>query len=106
MHFKQGYVETSHSSQGKDCQDVYISMTDRSFAASNAQQFYVSVSRGIHSAKIYTNEKEELKRVINRSVERITAKEIAYGHQARLMREKQKANYQDLNRRQQDHGRE
>lgn len=105
MHFKQGYVETSHSSQGKDCQDIYIEMSDKSIAAVNQQQFYVSVSRGIHSARIYTHDKEEMKRAAMRSADRMTAKEVAKGHQERLMREKQISHYQDLNQRQQDNGR-
>lgn len=75
-HIRHGYVETSYGSQGKDAQDVFISMSDLSFMASNEQQFYVSASRGKDSVTIYTSDKPELKQAIAKSGERMSATEL------------------------------
>jgi ATP-dependent exoDNAse (exonuclease V) alpha subunit len=77
-HYKYSYSETSYSSQGKDAKNILISMSDISFMGVSKEQFYVSVSRGTHNAKIYTSDKQELKKLIHKSNERITAKEITY----------------------------
>ena len=54
-HLTHGYVTTSHASQGKTVDRVLIAMGNESLGAINAQQFYVSVSRGRESAKIYSD---------------------------------------------------
>lgn len=71
-----GYCITSYASQGKTVDDVYISASAESFAATNAKQFYVSVSRGKQSVKIYTKDKEELLENVIQSGERMTASEL------------------------------
>ena len=45
-HLTHGYVNTSHASQGKTVDRVLIAMGSESLPAINAEQFYVSVSRG------------------------------------------------------------
>lgn len=72
-----GYYETSHASQGKDAQDVFVAQGSRSFMASNAKQFYVSVSRGSESVRIYTDDADGLKQAVDKSGDRMTAREIA-----------------------------
>lgn len=59
-HLKHGYVVTSHASQGKTVDEVFISQPASTFPATDAKQFYVSVSRGRKAAHIYTDDKEEL----------------------------------------------
>jgi conjugative relaxase-like TrwC/TraI family protein len=54
------YCTTSHSSQGKSVDEVFISQPASTFAATDAKQFYVSVSRGKHAVTIYTDDKEAL----------------------------------------------
>lgn len=83
-HYKYSYCETSHSSQGKDAKNILISISDISFMAASKEQFYVSVSRGIENVKIYTSDKQELKKAIHKSNERITAKEISTMHISNL----------------------
>ncbi|MDN5215049.1 MobF family relaxase [Fulvivirgaceae bacterium BMA12] len=104
-HFKHGYSETSHSSQGKTAQDVFVSMSDLSFAATNEQAFYVATSRGTHSVSIYTSDKKELKNAIARSGERITAREIADDYERQLLQRKQRAHHRTLNEKLKEHGR-
>ena len=76
-HIRPAYTETSYSAQGKSVQDVFISMSDLSFAGASKEQIYVSVSRGIRNVRIYTNAKADLKRAIQKGGQRITATEIA-----------------------------
>ena len=71
-----GYVTTSHASQGITVDRVFIAQSSESFPASSTEQFYVSVSRGKESVKIYTDDKEELKNVIQKSGQRISATEL------------------------------
>lgn len=54
------YCTTSHSSQGKTVDRVFISQPAETFSATNAKQFYVSVSRGREQVTIYTDSKQQL----------------------------------------------
>jgi len=54
------YCTTSHSSQGKTVDEVFISQPASTFTATDAKQFYVSVSRGKEAVTIYTDDKEAL----------------------------------------------
>ena len=49
-----------HASQGKTVDEVIIAQPAATFPATNAKQFYVSVSRAREKLHIYTNDKEEL----------------------------------------------
>jgi len=94
-HFKHGYTQTSHSSQGKTVDDVFVSISDHSFSGASKEQLYVSVTRGRASVKIYTSSKDDLKKAIVRSGERMSAHE--------LIKEKQAREQDDLFTRQQHH---
>lgn len=76
MNFMHGYYRTSYSAQGKDAQDVIISQSSESFAASNQKQFYVSVSRGTERCVVYTDDKERLKEAVQDPDERMSAREL------------------------------
>lgn len=75
-HIAHGFVSTSHASQGRTVQDVFISESAESFAAASYQNFYVSASRGKLSARVYTNAKEELRSAIQTSSANMTASEV------------------------------
>lgn len=51
---------TSHASQGKTVDEVFIYQPSATFVATNAKQFYVSISRGRQKAHLYTDDKVEL----------------------------------------------
>ena len=51
---------TSHASQGKTVDEVFVAQPAATFAATNAKQFYVSVSRAREKVHIYTDDREEL----------------------------------------------
>lgn len=59
-HVAHSYCVTSHASQGKTVDEVFISQPAGTFAATDAKQFYVSVSRGREQVHLYTDDKEGL----------------------------------------------
>ena len=59
-HLTHAYCITSHASQGKTVDAVFISQPASTFPGTDAKQFYVSVSRGRHQARIYTDDKAQL----------------------------------------------
>ena len=79
-HVTHGYVTTSHSSQGKTVDRVFIAQSEMSKAASSKQQFYVSISRGREMAKIYTDDKATLKQAVSKDGKRMTASQVAAGY--------------------------
>jgi hypothetical protein len=78
-HIAHGYVDTSDASQGKTVDRVFIGVDDRSLKAADRAQWYVSVSRGRESVKIYTEDAKELKRAVQKSPERMSATELLRG---------------------------
>jgi len=74
--FTHGYVTTSHSSQGKTVDHVFIAQSSDSFPASNTEQFYVSASRGKKDITIYTDDKQELLEQVKESGQRLSAVEL------------------------------
>ena len=73
--FVRGYAVTSYGSQGKTVDHVLFS-DSAVRAATNAQQWYVTISRGRKSIKIFTPDKEELRHAISRSGERDLALDL------------------------------
>lgn len=71
-----GYVVTSHASQGKTVDRVFVAQGRVSFPASSREQFYVSASRAREQVSIYTEDKEELLDAVSRSDERLTATDL------------------------------
>ncbi|MDZ4858038.1 MAG: MobF family relaxase [Candidatus Hydrogenedentes bacterium] len=54
-HLTHGYVDTSYSSQGKTVDVVLAAMGRDSIPAMNAEQFYVTASRGRDAFKMFTD---------------------------------------------------
>lgn len=76
-HLAYGYCTTSHSSQGKTVDRVFIAQSSQSFPASSSEQFYVSISRAREMATLYTDDKKALEKSVLQSGQRMTAREIA-----------------------------
>ncbi len=74
--FDYGYCLTSYASQGKTVDQVFIAQPAATFPASNAKQFYVSVSRGREQVTIYTDQREELIEAIQRDGDRMSVHEL------------------------------
>lgn len=75
-HMTYGYVVTSHASQGKTVDRVFIGESSMSLPAASREQFYVSVSRGRERATIYTDDKEALLDAVKASDDRLSATEL------------------------------
>jgi ATP-dependent exoDNAse (exonuclease V) alpha subunit len=74
--FLLGYAVTSYGSQGKTVD--YVLFSDSTIkAATNTQQWYVTISRGRRGIKIFTPDKEQLRESIMRSGHRRLAVELA-----------------------------
>ncbi len=73
--FVRGYAVTSYGSQGKTVDHVLFA-DSAVRAASSAQQWYVTISRGRKSIRIFTPDKQELQRAIARSGERELALDL------------------------------
>ncbi len=76
-HFALGYVSTSHSAQSKSVRDVLVAQSEASFAASSREQFYVSVSRGKSSIRIYTDSRKGLQEAVSSASARQSGIELA-----------------------------
>ena len=76
--FLPGYAVTSYGSQGKTVD--YVLFSDSTVKpATNAQQWYVTVSRGRRGICIFTPDKQQLRENITRSGHRPLAMEFATG---------------------------
>jgi hypothetical protein len=69
-------VVTSHASQGKTVDKVFIALGQESFAAANREQLYVSVSRGREAVKLYTDDKAAMMDAVKHSSARMSASEL------------------------------
>jgi conjugative relaxase-like TrwC/TraI family protein len=76
--FLLGYAVTSYGSQGKTVD--YVLFSDSTIkVATNAQQWYVTISRGRRGVRIFTPDKEQLRENLARSGHRPLALEFAGG---------------------------
>jgi conjugative relaxase-like TrwC/TraI family protein len=74
--FLPGYAVTSYGSQGKTVD--YVLFSDSTVkAATSAQQWYVTISRGRRGVRIFTQDKEQLRENVSRSGHRPLALELA-----------------------------
>lgn len=91
-HLTHAHCITSHASQGKTVDQVFISQPAGTFGAADARQFYVSASRGRERAVFYTDDKEGLLEHVARLGNRQSAHELVQakhqGHIAVLERQK------------------
>jgi conjugative relaxase-like TrwC/TraI family protein len=78
-HWTYGYVVTSHASQGKTVDRVFVGQSSQSFPASSREQFYVSCSRARERVTVYTDSKDQLREAIEQSDERVSATELVNG---------------------------
>jgi conjugative relaxase-like TrwC/TraI family protein len=76
--FVHGYAVTSYASQGKSVNYVLFS-DSAAKAATNNQQWYVTISRGKKGIHIFTGDKEQLRENITRSGDRPLALDAVTG---------------------------
>ena len=71
-----GFVVTSHASQGKTVDVSLVAVGAESLAAANREQAYVSISRGREAVRIYTDDKAAMMDAIQHSAARLSATEL------------------------------
>ena len=74
--FTHGYCVTSHSSQARTVDSVFLVASSRSAGAIHREQFYVSISRGRQECRVFTDDKELLRDRIARSTHRQAALDL------------------------------
>jgi conjugative relaxase-like TrwC/TraI family protein len=77
--FVRGYAITSYASQGKSVDQVLFS-DSAAKAATNQQQWYVTISRGKKGIHIFTSDKEQLRENITRSGDRLSVLDLLAAH--------------------------
>ena len=83
--FVRGYAITSYGSQGKTVEHVLFSDSSVK-AATNNQQWLVTISRGTRAVKIFTQDKAQLRENVGRLGDRELAIEFAQQDSAQLRR--------------------
>lgn len=92
-HLTHAHCITSYAAQGKTVDHVLIAQPASTFPATDAKQFYVSVSRGRESVAIYTDDKEALLEHASQlgdrqsAIELVERKDIHLEHVQQLQRE-------------------
>ncbi len=76
-HLAHGYCQTSHSSQSRSVKDVLVAQSADSFLASSKEGFYVSVSRGKETVRIYTDDRHGLQAAVGNTSLRRAGVELA-----------------------------
>jgi conjugative relaxase-like TrwC/TraI family protein len=74
--FSHGYCVTSHASQARTVDSVFLVASSRSAAAIHREQFYVSISRGRQECRVFTDDKELLRDRVARSTQRQAALDL------------------------------
>jgi conjugative relaxase-like TrwC/TraI family protein len=71
-----GYCVTSHGSQSKGVDCVFVAESSESFRAADREQFYVSVSRFKEALTLYTDDKRELLEAVRKTSHRPLATDL------------------------------
>ncbi len=74
--FTHGYCVTSHASQGRTVDHVFVAVSSLSWQAAHRNQFYVSASRACEQVKVYTDDLEFLRDAVQRPGARLSASEL------------------------------
>jgi conjugative relaxase-like TrwC/TraI family protein len=82
-HLEHGYAVTSHASQGKTVDRVFIGISSPSFRAASREGFYVAASRGREMCHIYCDDKQTLLEAVGQTEDRLSATELMAGRDRR-----------------------
>jgi conjugative relaxase-like TrwC/TraI family protein len=76
-HLAHGYVVTSFASQGMTVDKVFVGMASESFPATYQRTAYVALTRGKEQAVVFTDDRDELLKAIERADNPLSATEIS-----------------------------
>ncbi len=90
--FVRGYAVTSYASQGKTVD--YVLFSDSSIkAATNARQWYVTISRGRRGVKVFTTDKKQLRENVTRSGQNELALDLVRGNAESVIADRRKRQF-------------
>ena len=78
-HISHAHCVTSHNAQGRTTDFCFVSQPASTFSATDAKQFYVSVSRAREQTIVYTDDKEALLDAASQAGDRRSAMELLNG---------------------------
>jgi conjugative relaxase-like TrwC/TraI family protein len=76
-HLTYGYCITSHASQGVTVDKVFIGLASESYGATNERTGYVALTRGKEQARIFTDDREALRKAVSRPDDPLSATQLA-----------------------------
>jgi ATP-dependent exoDNAse (exonuclease V) alpha subunit len=82
-HISLGYCVTSHTSQGKTVDKVFIGLSSQSFPATSQRTAYVAITRAREQAVLFTDQMKELLKVVERPDEPLSATEFSANYRRR-----------------------
>jgi ATP-dependent exoDNAse (exonuclease V) alpha subunit len=77
-HFSLGYVDTSYASQGKTVDRVFIAAGNESLPAVQSAAMVCVATRGREMAKIYVEDRKDVRDAIARTGQRVSAVELTH----------------------------
>ena len=75
-HFRHNFVETSFGSQGRTVGRAILAMSAAGLPATNQEQLYVSASRARERMTLYTDDKDAVRRAVQRSSRKLAALDL------------------------------
>ena len=76
---------TSEASQGQTVDKVFVGISSQSFPAANQRRFLVPATRGKEQVVVFTDDKKELLRTIQRADQPLSATELAEPKRRRML---------------------
>ena len=76
-HLSLGYCVTSHASEGDTVDKVIAGISSQSLPATNERTAYVTVTRGREQAVVYTDDRKELLKAMERPDDPMSATELS-----------------------------
>ena len=75
-HIAHGYAMTSHASQGATVDKVFVGISSQSLPATDQRTAYVALTRGREKAVLFTNDRAELLKAVNREDDPMSATDL------------------------------
>ncbi len=91
-HIDLSYVNTSYQAQGQTAPVLLAALSGQSMGAIDMMQFYTTMTRGARAARIFTDDPEQLRQMVQRDTSQMSAVELA-DHPDAIDRRQQRQDY-------------
>ncbi|WP_082838941.1 AAA family ATPase [Gemmata sp. SH-PL17] len=79
VHLTHGYAVTSHASQGKTVDKVFVGLSSQSLPAMSQRSLYVAATRGRDEVMLFTDSKKELVAIAQKPDDPLSAVDLVHG---------------------------